>query len=189
MIFSRANLAVACLTILLTACSLNPVQTTEPLGHWSFSGKMAVRNATEASSFNVYWQQADDEYVIELSGPLGQGAVTVSGEPGQVILTQGDEQRTSYNLNALVYDVTQMDLPLEHLKFWVRGLPDPAVPHSLVRNVDGQISELRQSGWDVQITDYFMTESGNQPRKLAFARGENSGKLVIRQWTIASTTP
>lgn len=189
MIFSRANWIAALFAALLTACSLNPVKTTEPLGHWSFSAKMAVRNATEASSFNVNWQQADANYTIELSGPLGQGAVTVTGEPGRVVLQQGDEQWESYSLNALVFEVTQMDLPLEHLSYWVRALPDPTAPYRLERNPANQISSISQSGWDVEITDYFETDDGFQPRKLAFARDGNSGKLVIRQWTIASTTP
>ncbi|EAR08216.1 lipoprotein insertase outer membrane protein LolB [Reinekea blandensis] len=182
----RVNPAIVLLALLLSACSLNPIKTTEPLGHWSFSGKMAVRNATEASSFNVVWQQADDQYTIELSGPLGQGAVTVIGEPGSVELQRGDDRWSSYSLNALVYEVTEMDLPLEHLKYWVRALPDPTAPHELQRNSTNLVSTIDQSGWHVEISDYFITEQGNQPRKLAFSRAGNSGKLVIRQWTIAS---
>lgn len=183
--FFRASL-IPLVALLLSACSLNPVQTSESAENWSFSGKMAVRNATEASSFNVEWLQTGQQYTIELSGPLGQGAMTVQGQPGHVTLQQGDDIWKSDNLNNLVFDVTRIDLPLEHLRFWVRALPAPGSPYELQRNDADLIESIEQSGWRVSISDYFVVEAGSQPRKLSFARAENSGKLIIRQWSIAS---
>lgn len=172
--------------IWLTACSFNPVQTSESEQNWSFSGKMAIRNATEASSFSVDWVQTGEHYTIELSGPLGQGAVTLEGSPGEVTLRQGDDTLESYSLNALVYEATGMDLPLEDMKFWVRAMPAPDSPYTMQENDQGLVETIEQSGWNVSIYEYFQVDPGAQPRKMSFARAEDNGKLIIRQWTIST---
>ena len=169
--------------IALTGCSTLPVSPQLDIGEWSFKGKMAVRNANEASSFNVNWLQQGARYEIELFGPLGQGAVTISGDQNQAILTQGDESLQSNNLSNLVWEATQLDLPLDHLQYWVRAQPSPLETYSAVRNESGQITQISQAGWSVNITSYF--EESDNPKKLNFSRSTDNGKLVIREWLLA----
>lgn len=165
----------------LSGCSL--LQTPEPLAEeaWSFKGKMAIRNDVEASSFNVYWLQQGEVFQIELSGPLGQGEVRISGQPGDVTLTQGKKEVKAISLSDLAYEITSMDLPLDHLQFWVRAEPSPFEQYILTENEAGLVEAIEQSGWRVSITDYFDDES-ESPRKLSFAKASETGKLIIREW-------
>jgi outer membrane lipoprotein LolB len=142
---------------------------------------MAIRNDMEASSFNVFWVQQGDVFQIELSGPLGQGEVLISGQPGDVTLTQGKKEVRALSLSDLAYEITSMDLPLDHIQFWVRALPSPFEQANVINNDAGQVERIEQSGWQVSITDYFDAPSDN-PRKLNFAKSSESGKLIIREW-------
>lgn len=172
---------VACIVV-LTGCA--SIQTDENLdADWAFKGKMAVRNATEASSVNVTWTQLNQNYDIELSGPLGQGSVSVVGRPGSVTMTQGSNNYSASTLSELVLATTNLDLPLDHLQYWVRGRPSPLAPYSLGRNAAEQVIEINQADWLVNISEYFDSDSP-LPRRLQFARDENIGKLVIREWTL-----
>jgi outer membrane lipoprotein LolB len=175
----RSFTSLLCLIIL---CSCSQFSTKEyASADWSFKGKMAIQNETESSSFNIYWLQQADEYQIELSGPLGQGKVTIKGEPGLVVLIKGDDLLYSTSLSSLVAENTTLDLPLDYLQFWVRALPVPGLPYQTEQNESGQTTAILQSGWNVAISSYF-DQAVHLPKKLSFVKAEQSGKLVIREW-------
>ena len=178
---SAALTIIVSLGLLLTGCSsLGTKQETDNID-WSFSGKMAIRSATEATSFNVNWQQVTQTYHIRLFGPFGAGEITIDGRPGNVTMTQDDKMATSNSLSDLAYQATNMDLPLDYLQYWVRAKPAPKESFSLTKNAYGQITEIKQAGWLVSINAYF-DEVPARPRKLSFAKEQDSGKLVIREW-------
>lgn len=181
----KSLLVVGLITILLSGCARFGTQpgAGELTENWALSGKMAVRNATEASSFNVDWEQRAQDFEIELSGPLGQGAVQISGEPGEVTLTKGSDQVTRSTLRELAYEITELDLPLDYLQFWVRAKPYPGIEATVNRDTDnGQVQSISQSGWQVDYPLYFTETGESLPRRIDFARNGSSGRLVIRNW-------
>ena len=172
--------------MILSSCSLFQPKPPQPLGDWAFNGKMAIRNsAGEASSFTVEWLQQGDFFKIELSGPLGAGAMTITGNPYQVTLQQKDNLIHANSLADLALQQTDMALPLDHLQFWVRALPDPIDPYEIELNSEGQAQLIAQAGWTVQILDCFVDAAHAEPlpRKLSFSNLGDSGKLIIREWT------
>lgn len=176
------NLVVVVLTLIFLSSCSQLATKTEPDSDWSFRGKMAIQNETESSSFNVRWLQQAEHYQIELSGPLGQGLVTIKGEPGLVVLIKGDDLWYADSLRNLIAENTSLDLPLDYLQYWVRALPVPEVESQQSINENGQTVQILQSGWLVSITSYF-EEQNTLPRKLNFAKAEQTGKLVIREWS------
>lgn len=181
-------LAVVGFLFTLSSCTLMGFNKEPELGDWAFQGKMAVQNKNEASSFNISWLQQNEYYQIEISGPFGIGAMTVKGEPGLVTLIQGETIIYSESLSGLLYDTTAVDLPLDHLQYWVRALPKPGEAFNKKTNDAKQITELLQAGWTVSIPSYFEPPNA-MPRKLNFARSDESGKLVIREWSILPSSP
>lgn len=174
------GLAFASLCLLVTSCVLRPTAPPDT-ADWAFTGKMAVRNAQEASSFNVDWVQQPQRFAIELSGPLGASAVEIIGAPGKVVLTQGKDEIEAASLTALLANHTDLDLPLSDLRYWVHGELSPVSAKGVERDEDGRLTRFRQSGWQVTISDYYDTPY-DAPRKLLFERGDESGKLIIRAW-------
>ena len=170
-----------CLTLVLTGCSLFQSKPIPEDLDWSFTGKMALRNASEATSFNVDWLQIGEAYQISLYGPFGQGEITIKGQPGQVTLFQDDKKLTSTSLNGLLYEATSMDLPLDHIQYWVRAMPQPLETATVNKDAQGLVESIQQAGWQVTFSDYF-EESSPRPRKLSFIKASDSGKLVIREW-------
>jgi len=182
------NRRIASLTAVLTAtlallsgCTLLPQKAPKIAGDWAFTGKMAIQNPTQATSFNLDWVQQNELFQIALSGPFGQGKIGIKGRPGQVTLSKDGQEQTANNLNDLLYRATSMDLPLDYLQFWVRAEARPGDTFTLQRNELGQISRIIQAGWTVDISDYFAAPI-NLPRKLIFSNGEDRGKLIIRDW-------
>lgn len=180
----RTFAGLVCLSFLFSCSQFSTREVAE--SDWSFKGKMAVQNEAESSSFNIYWLQQADNYQIELSGPLGQGLTTIKGQPGLVVLIHGDDLLYSDTLRNLLAENTTLDLPLDYLQYWVRALPVPEVPYQSSQNEHGQTTGIIQSGWNVSITSYF-DQPDHLPKKLSFAKAQQSGKLVIREWPQAPT--
>lgn len=171
---------------LLSSCSNLKTATSIANEQWAFIGKVAIRNAQQASSFNVDWQQNQGAYRIVLTGPLGQGEVTITGNKTGAVLRQGDNIYHANNLTQLVYETTALDLPLEELMYWVTGKAYPLDKALTQTNAQGQTTSIQQADWTVSISAYF-EDQPNQPRKLSFERASNSGKLIIRQWYTATS--
>ena len=183
------SLYCACLLALLTGCTTFGGLAKNESADWAFQGKMAIKNATEASSFNITWQQLGETFDIELSGPLGQGRMSIHGDENAVTLIEGNDQWSANSLEDLLWDLQQIQLPLDYLQYWVRARPKPAERYSQKLDADTQkVKELNQAGWRVQYDSYHETVP-SMPRKLSFIRKNNSGKLVIREWSLLQLSP
>lgn len=180
----RVLLIALLVPLLLVGCVTTGPQPdgSELTENWAFTGKMAVRNATEASSFNVDWQQMAQAFEIELSGPLGQGAAKIEGEPGYVTLQRGGDFWQAGSLSELGNQVADLNLPLDHLQYWVRAKPYPGSRAELKRAESGQVESIRQSGWMVTYPAYYGEGATALPRRIDFERNDSSGRLVIRNW-------
>lgn len=178
-------LALVLMVLSLAGCArqgLQP-QASELTEHWSFNGRMAIRNDSEASSFSVDWQQRAAAFEIYLSGPLGQGTVTIEGQPGHVTLTRGRDVWQASSLTELGSQVSDLELPLDYLQYWVRARPAPYSNASLAVDDDtGLVMAIQQAGWDVNYTSYFGEGGDALPQRIDFARQHSSGRLVIRNW-------
>lgn len=180
----RTLLALGAVAVLLVGCANNDTQPdfADLTETWAFSGKMAVRNAREASSFNVDWVQSQASFEIELSGPLGQGRVEVAGRPGRVTLRQGDDVWHARSLTELGQRLADMNLPLDHLQYWVRGRASPRDIGTLTLDNQGRMTRLQQSGWTVNFPAYYGDGPDALPQRIDFERDDASGRLVIRNW-------
>src|SRR5690625_6960787 len=59
---------------------------------WYVSGQLGVRLPDNSGSARLRWQQTQDDFRIDLSGPFGQGRTQIQGRPGAVTLQQGGEE-------------------------------------------------------------------------------------------------
>ena len=176
--------AAMTLSLVLVGCASFSNLSHDENIDWAFKGKMAVKNSVEASSFNVIWRQEASAFDIELSGPLGQGRINVYGDHASATLVQGKDQWTANSLEDLLWDLQQISLPLDYLRYWVRALPKPNEPFKQQLNeTSGFINELTQAGWTVQYSRY-QDSPPFMPTKLSFSREDRSGKLVIREWSL-----
>lgn len=162
---------------------LDHAHKVERISHWTLDGKMGARQNDEATSFNIYWYQADERFNIRLSGPLGQGAVTINGLPGNVTMTSSQGTQKAASLHELMQRNSDIVLPLDQLQYWFRGIPDPHYRAGIRFNNDGLLAELRQNGWQVLYSDYH-NDDLPMPRKFTLAKGDKSAKIVIKKWEL-----
>ncbi|HIZ51360.1 MAG TPA: lipoprotein insertase outer membrane protein LolB [Candidatus Pseudomonas excrementavium] len=199
----KASLRLLCLlalTMTLAACSnLHQRETLEfggdpaawqahrsavtPLTDWMLQGKLGVKAPQESGSGTLSWLQQQDHYDIRLSGPLGRGATRIEGNDAGVTLEiAGQPPASAESAEVLLEQQIGWRLPVEHLLWWVRGLPAPDSPSRLQLNPDSQLARLAQAGWTVEYSRYQEIEGLTLPQRLQLSGHNVLLTLVITRW-------
>ena len=153
------------------------------LDEWEFSGRIAVKTATDGFNGKLRWSQDKDEFEVTASGPLGAGAVRIEGDRQSVVLTDKDGV-TSELVNVELefryrYGWT---IPVTSLRYWALGIPDPSSAAETVFNDAGELESLTQRDWSVTFSRY--ADGGGQlmPKVLTAENSDTRVRLVIVYW-------
>lgn len=167
-------------------------QQLQRITHWELSGKLGVRTRAESGSASLKWAQQLADFQINLSGPLGQKRMIITGTPGKVRLEQtGSAALEARNAETLIKKAAGWTLPVAQLTYWVRGVPAPKqrITH-LQQNESGLIAQLQQGGWSIAYNNYKNYHHHNQtfslPGKITAEHDDVRLILVIRDWQLGN---
>lgn len=175
---------------ILTACASNPTTdvshrapTQADLLNWSLTGKIGITTASDRINANLDWQQTLDQYRVQLSGPLGQGRVTIDGDPSQITITNKGETLTGSSAQSLLQQQLGWSVPVEHFSYWAKGVISPLVGVTSMEYDDaGALSQIIQAGWTIDFSRYEIIDGWRLPSKLNAKTGQLSLVLVIKDW-------
>jgi outer membrane lipoprotein LolB len=177
-------------TSFVAGCSVAPVQQEikhsriqnqhlYDLKQWHLLGRMAITNKVDSWSAKIDWQHETDKDVLNLSGPLGQGAVRIVLRANSIMIDQGDGKvGFSKNVDKYIKQQIGFVVPLSALRFWVVGLTEPDRP--FVRFDDG----FSQFSWNIQYRDFMQADKEWMPGKISIKNDSAKLKLVIDQWVL-----
>jgi len=196
--------------LILSACSLTPRQPPPESGvsdarsklqwqshqaelqaftQWTLVGKIGIRAAKESNAAQVNWQQQNEYFKINLSGPFGQGAAELSGTFESVLLKIAGQQELQTNQpEAVLLEQTGWDIPIKPLLYWIKGMPSPGQKASFELDAEGRLSRLTQAQWQLEYTGYQQLESLWLPKKIQLYRDQVKLTLVIKGWGYPSIT-
>lgn len=159
---------------------------TQALNHWQIKGKLAIKSPTFSGSARLHWTQQQDRYQIQLSGPLGQGAIRINGTANNVdLLKNGKIIAHANSAEALIKQQLGWQLPISLLYYWIQGIPAPDIAIDSQQYTEQQLVRLSQQEWSVEFLRYTSTDAGALPEKLTLKRDDIELHLVIRQWKLA----
>ena len=123
----------------------------EQMRHWTANGKIALRNAGQAESGSLLWQQRDTSTHIRLSGPMGFSATTVDSDGKLLEIRQGDDySRWALDDPALAENAV-WHLPVSALHYWLKGMPAPQLPvDSITLDAEGSLPS-KPAGLDSRV--------------------------------------
>ena len=206
MILLRLATRIAVLMLLLSplACVHQPnltppenlrehQQQLQAISEWQLTGKLGIRTANDSGSASLKWTQAEASYQLNISGPLGQKRMVITGQPGNVRLEQtGDIAQEAKTPEALIKKQLGWTLPVTQLAYWVRGVPAPKGRITLLeQNNDGLIARLQQGDWLITYSNYknqtFDKKNLALPGKITAEYKDVRLILAIRQWQLGNT--
>jgi outer membrane lipoprotein LolB len=148
-------------------------------GAWSLDGRAAVAVGTQGWQASLNWRQRGSDAVLHLSGPLGVGAMVIEQTPAGLSLNGAPP---SDAVLAQLQERLGFDLPLNTLRFWLLGVPDPGSPFDLARNDQDRARQLTQDGWSVAYDRYLPVAGDSLPTRLVLSRDTVKVKIAVDHW-------
>ena len=184
------SLAVLLAVLLLAGCTTTPAprgsQSAATMSVWQFNGRVSLTRGEEGWHAGLHWQEQAGRFYLRVSGPLGQGGFQLNGDARGVVLVDADGQSfAAQDEDALLVQVTGWQLPVRGLRYWIRGLPEPAAGRAQVtRDEAGQLLRLEQSGWTVNYQRYQLVGDVLLPAKLQLLHADIAVRIIIDQWEL-----
>jgi outer membrane lipoprotein LolB len=132
------------------------------------------------------WKQKGQIYLLQVSGPGGQGAARLEGNDNGVTLTRSD--RTIYhasNPEELLTTHLGWQVPVRGLHYWIRGLPTPSSKSdSLALDAAGRLIRLHQDDWDIHFDRYSSTDLLELPGRLVLEHPSITVRIIVERWRL-----
>jgi len=194
--------------LLLAGCATAPLRRVAAPAGWetrrlqlqavsrfSLDGRIAAAVGQDGFNASLAWAQQGGRSQLGLRAPLGFGSAEVTREGGDLRLrsSKGQDLRGSVATEELARRLG-FDPPLDSLRYWVLGVPDPSRPaiETLGEgDAGGQgLAALEQEGWRVEYAEYkaFGTAAldARLPRRLTLTRAGIRLRLVIDHWKVTA---
>ena len=89
--------------------------------------------------------------------------------PGEAVLAQLQER-------------LGFEPPLDQLRFWLLGVPDPGAGFDLTRNGLDRASQLKQQGWTIDYDRYMPADGDMLPARLVVSREGVRVRIAVDRW-------
>jgi outer membrane lipoprotein LolB len=200
----RASLsmpAVAILALVLGGCAGMPANPAQEAGAWQrhaawvrtqpdwrLTGRFALKVDHRGWTASLHWRERGDTYRIDIFDPLGRTVAQLDGGPERVTLrADGTAPREAHSAAALMRAELGWSLPVEGLRYWVRGVPVPGAQPARMRfDGSGRLTHLVQDGWEIDYLDYDNAFGAQSlPVRLRLVNGDVRLTLLIDRWGAA----
>ncbi len=171
--------------VLMTGCATAPVAVQRPLqadAPFAFNGRVSVKQGEQRESAGLRWVHSEAEDEILLLAPLGQTVARIRRDVHESTLDTSDKHYSAQDMQTLMQQVLGWQLPLSGLRYWVTALPAPDGEAQIERNANGQVSVLRQQGWEIQFSRYAADNKDALPLRLGLKREGMEVTLLIDDW-------
>ena len=184
------------LALVLTGCATTPGPDEAAANNlsipkyavWQFKGRVSLTREEQGWHGSLNWREASGRYRLDLSGPLGQGALQIDGGGDTVRLkTANGEEHTAQDVDQLIASVTGWHLPVTGIRFWIRGIPAPGVEARVLTDERGRLRHLEQAGWDINYERYQRVAGRDWPTKMRLTTADISVRLVVDEWILSAS--
>lgn len=157
------------------------------MSSWRLQGKVGVQFQEQSASFNMSWlQTGKDQYEMNIKNPLtGSIVAYLKGERSEVVMQANGKTYKDANAERLLQGHLGVSLPLDGMKYWVRGIPAPDSPVQQVKlDAQGRPELLQQSGWQVEYSGWQGTDWKALPERINLSRTPDNTKVkvIAKDW-------
>lgn len=163
-------------------------KSIEAISHWQSNAKIAIKIKKKTQTAKMIWQQENDQFNIEFSGPFGQGGLSLRGNNSAVVLNIAKEAPIKGTTTSkILRERLGWELPVENAKYWILGIPSPLTKNQATLK-DERLSTLLQDGWKISYPRYKKFGSHYLPTKITISKGDLNFLIVIYQWNTQQNT-
>ena len=151
------------------------------LASWQLDGRAAVAVGTQGWQATLNWRQRGESAEVHLSGPFGVGALVLKRTPDGLSL---NDAPPSGAVLAQLQERLGFELPIDKLRYWLLGVPDPSAAFELKRNDQDRALQLVQGDWTVDYDRYLSADGDLIPAHLVMSREGARVRIAVDRWNL-----
>ena len=151
---------------------------------FEFTGRIAVSAGDDGFNGKIRWLQDGANFEATVGGPLGIGTVRIEGDGRAIVHTDKDGVRTELqDAEAELLNRYGWTIPVQSMRFWALGIPDPSAAAQTELNSEQQLQKLVQRDWTVQISRYRVSSGQSMPNLLSASSAQTRVRIVFDKWS------
>ncbi|OOF83869.1 lipoprotein localization factor LolB [Rodentibacter ratti] len=189
------------ITAVLTACTLDADRPTnvqyldktdaawqqhlkkiEKIQQYRAKGQIGYISPTERFSSRFEWQyQNSQSYTLKLYSLISKSTLLIEMQPqGMTISDNNGNRQSARNAKLLLQEMIGMDIPLEHLAYWLKGQPAVNSDYKVgINHLLGTFNyPLEGSTWTADYLTYHVENS--MPENILLKNQNTAQTLKIR---------
>jgi outer membrane lipoprotein LolB len=171
--------------VMMSGCALLPAapapvsRPAQPeFAPFALNGRISINHQGTRYSAGLRWTHQVQSDEMLLLAPLGTTSARVFRDAHSATLDDGDKHYQADDAETLMQQVLGWHFPLTGMHYWVLGLASAESPAQIERDGNGQITVLRQDGWEVRYLRY----ADALPSRLQISREDLQVQLLIDEW-------
>jgi outer membrane lipoprotein LolB len=147
---------------------------------WQLDGRAAGAVGAQGWQATLNWRQHGELSEVHLSGPFGVGALVLKRSPDGLSLNGAPPSDT---VLTQLQERLGFELPLDRLRYWLLGVPDPGAAFDLKRNGQDRAAQLTQDGWSIGYDRYMAVAGDSLPALVVLSREGVRVRIAVDRWT------
>jgi outer membrane lipoprotein LolB len=158
----------------------------QALDAWTLDGRIAVAAGENGFSGGFDWAQQGGRADVTLSGPLGGPDFAIHVEGDALSVRLRGETYAGDDAQRLVEERIGPGhaLPVGEMRYWLVGVPAPALPHEETLGDEGRLASLSQSGWQVRYARYDSVGSLALPGRVEMTTEGLRLRIAVSNWRL-----
>lgn len=154
------------------------------MSRWTASGRMAIAAGNDGGSGSFDWAQDGTTSRLDLRGPLGAGSLHLVVTPESFSLTDGSGRVLDADAaRADLQGRLGADLPWDHLRYWLLGLPAPGLEATVLDQGEAPWRVIEQAGWRLAYGSFAVVGGLNLPKRLSAEREAVRVRVIVDAWS------
>jgi outer membrane lipoprotein LolB len=153
---------------------------------WELRGRLNIRTENDSTTITINWTQEADNFLINLSGTLGFGAVQMEGNNQSVRLEKaGETPQFANSVEEISVNYLGYEFPASQLYYWIRGIPSPEQTNTadIQLNENQLLGSLHQGEWQLEYDRYQMQSNGLiLPGRIRMEHTPYRLTFIINRW-------
>ncbi|MCF7482712.1 lipoprotein insertase outer membrane protein LolB [Vibrio sp. J1-1] len=189
-------------SLLLAGCSSVPESITsvewqthekklEAIHDFQVTGKLGYIGPDQRQNLNFFWKHSTALSQLRLTTILGQTALNLTITPdGATVETYDDQVLSARHANQLIFQLTGLMMPVEHMPDWLLGLPTDADTFQLssANTLQALNKQIGLYDWNIDYQRYRDVQWHEQalplPNRLKLTTSDVKINLLITKWNI-----
>jgi len=166
------------------------ISALQQLEKWTIKGKIAFLTKGERQSFSLHWQldEPNQRQQLNLTAFLGINALTLRSQSGlHVVSVDGNEYETQ-NLDKLITSLTQLTIPVDAMKYWLKGLTysdNDVISYDQTTHLPSKLtSRYNNQTWQIEYGNYQRVTPYLLAKKITIKQNDLKIKIQLSRWTL-----